>query len=196
MRRWSALVGLGLAAALLAWKGGREAAPGPSQAAPRFTAPAERRLVIGVRNDVTSLNIYTAASAFDQEIADLLYPKLAYEGDDFQQGPPTFQPGLASSWDLSRDGTRLTFHLDPGATWSDGRPMTAADVLLSQRAAGSPEVAWAGIDVKEFIAGVSAPDSRTVVYHFGRAYPYELMDAVEGNILPAHVFEKTPFSAW
>ena len=189
MRRWSALFGLALAAALLAWKGGRQDAP-PS------TAAAERRLVIGVRNDITSLNIYTAASAFDQEIADLLYPKLAYEEDDFQQGPPTFHPGLASSWDLSPDGMRLTFHLDPRASWSDGGPMTAADVLLSHRAASSPEVAWAGIDVKEFIRDVSTPDPRTVVYRFTRAYPYELMDAVEGNILPAQVFATTPLSEW
>src|SRR6266571_4515909 len=97
MRRWSAFVGLGLAAALFAWTGVRQALPGPSSA-------AGRRLVIGVRGDVTSLNIYTAASAFDQEIADLLYLKLAYEEDDFEHGPPTFQPGLASSWDLSPDG--------------------------------------------------------------------------------------------
>src|SRR5439155_19207005 len=72
MRRWSAILGLVLAAALLAWHGVAKPLPGD----PR-TVPAARRLVIGVRSDVTSLNIYTAASAFDQEIADLLYPKLA-----------------------------------------------------------------------------------------------------------------------
>ncbi|HKN46335.1 MAG TPA: ABC transporter substrate-binding protein, partial [Candidatus Polarisedimenticolia bacterium] len=190
----SAGVRILLAAALLAGAavGG---SVGPADAAlPARTA--DRRLVVGVRADVTSLNIYTAASAFDQEIADLLYPKLAYEQDDFEQGPPTFGPGLASSWEFSADGTRLTFHLDPRATWSDGRPVTAADVLLSQRAARSPEVAWAGIDVKEFIKEVTAPDARTVVYRFTRVYPYQLMDAVEGNILPAHVFGKIPLAEW
>jgi len=93
MRRWSALIGLVFAAALLAWRGAGKPLPGHPRA-----APVASRLVIGVRADVTSLNIYTAASAFDQEIADLLYPRLAYEEDDFQQGPPTFRPGLASSW--------------------------------------------------------------------------------------------------
>ncbi len=53
---------------------------GPAGAAHAPTAV--RRLVVGVRADVTSLNVYTAASAFDQEIADLLYPRLAYEQDD------------------------------------------------------------------------------------------------------------------
>src|SRR4029077_7932812 len=86
MRRWSGLLGLALAFALLAWHGVGKPLPGGAR-----TVSAVRRLVIGVRSDVTSLNIYPAASAFDQEIADLLYPKLAYEEDDFQQGPPTFR---------------------------------------------------------------------------------------------------------
>ena len=193
MRPVAAFVGLWLAAALLAWTAVGQVM---SASAAAGAGPAPRRLVIGVRHDVTSLNVYTAASAFDQEIADLLYLKLAYEEDDFEQGPPTFHAGLASSWDLSPDGARLTFHLDPRATWSDGRPMTAADVRLSHRAASSPEVAWVGIDVKEFIEGVDTPDPRTVVYRFARAYPYELMDAVEGNILPAHVLQRTPFAEW
>lgn len=182
-----------LAVALLAGAAdGGSASPAEAPGA----ATAGRRLVVGVRADVTSFNIYTAASAFDQEIADLLYPKLAYEQDDFEQGPPTFRPGLASSWEFSGDGTRLTFHLDPRATWSDGRPVTGADVLLSHRAAKSQEVAWAGIDTKEFIEEVTAPDARTVVYRFARVYPYQLMDAVEGNILPAHVFGKMPLAEW
>jgi len=188
MRGRSIIIGLLLGAALLAALVGGSSAPGP--------APRAHRLVIGVRGDVTSLNVYTAASAFDQEISDLLYPRLAYEEDDFQQGPPTFRAGLATSWDLSPDGRSLAFHLDPRATWSDGRPMTAADVLLSHRAASGPEVAWAGIDVKEFIESVSAPEPGTVIYRFARPYPYELMDAVEGNILPAHVFERFPLSEW
>jgi len=188
VKRTTLILGLGVAAAVLAGTAGGPAS-GPA-------APAPRRLVIGVRGDVTSLNIYTAASAFDQEISDLLYPRLAYEEDDFRQGPPTFRAGLASSWDRSADGTRLTFHLDPRATWSDGRPITADDVLLSHRAASSPDVAWAGIDVKEYVKAVDAPDPRTVTYRFARPYPYELMDAVEGNILPAHVFEQAPLAEW
>jgi len=188
MNRRPVLVGIGCAAALLVVLGGGLALRAP--------VVPPHRLVIGVRGDVTSLNVYTAASAFDQEIADLLYPRLAYEEDDFGLGPPSFRAGVAASWDVSRDGTRLTFHLDPRAVWSDGRPIAAADVALSHRAASSPDVAWAGIDVKEFVKAVDTPDARTVTYAFSREYPYELMDAVEGNILPAKVFEATPLGEW
>jgi len=40
-------------------------------------------------------------------------------------------PGLAKSWTLSPDGTSLTVHLQPGAKWSNGKPVTANDVKTS-----------------------------------------------------------------
>jgi peptide/nickel transport system substrate-binding protein len=40
-------------------------------------------------------------------------------------------PGLAASWSLSPSGTALTVHLQPGAKWSDGKPVTATDVVDS-----------------------------------------------------------------
>jgi peptide/nickel transport system substrate-binding protein len=45
--------------------------------------------------------------------------------------PDQTLPALAQSWSLSRDGTALTVHLQPSARWSDGRPVTAADVKVS-----------------------------------------------------------------
>jgi peptide/nickel transport system substrate-binding protein len=40
-------------------------------------------------------------------------------------------PGLAKSWTLSPSGTTLTVHLQPGAKWSNGKPVTANDVKTS-----------------------------------------------------------------
>jgi peptide/nickel transport system substrate-binding protein len=40
-------------------------------------------------------------------------------------------PGLAQSWTLDPAGTQLTVHLQPNARWSDGKPVTAADVVDS-----------------------------------------------------------------
>jgi peptide/nickel transport system substrate-binding protein len=170
------------------------AASPKEKAAP--TGAATRRIVIGVRGDISSFNIYTATTAFTQEIIDLLQARLAEEQDDFRDGPPSFKPGLAASWEFSADRTKLTFHLDPRARWSDGKPLAAADVAFSSQAAASPDVGWVGSDVKEAIASVTAPDPRTIVYTFSRLYPYQLMDAVEGNIIPAHIYQTTPFAEW
>ena len=163
---------------------------------PAAGGPGGGRVVIGVRGDVTSFNIYTATNAFSQEVVDLLYLRLAEEQDDFRAGPPSCRPALASSWEFSPDRLSLTFHLDPKARWGDGEAVTAEDVVFSQRAAASPEVAWVGADVKEQIAEVTAPDRRTVVFRFKQPYPYQLLDAVEGNVLRAAAFSQLPFASW
>src|SRR6185369_8462055 len=40
-------------------------------------------------------------------------------------------PSLAESWDISPDATTFTFHLNKKATWSDGQPVTADDVVFT-----------------------------------------------------------------
>lgn len=49
------------------------------------------------------------------------------------------QPDLAQSWDVSPDGLTYTFHLNPKATFQDGRPVTTADVKYSWERALSPD---------------------------------------------------------
>ena len=170
--------------------------PGPKGPDSKEAVGARNRIVIGVRGDVSSFNIYTATNAFTQDVIDLLHPRLAEEQDDFREGPPTFRAALATSWEFSADHRTLTFRLDPKWRWSDGAPVTSADVVFSNRAAASPDVAWVGSDVKQAIAAVTAPDPRTVVFRFEQVYPYQLMDAVEGNILPERVYRETPLPGW
>ena len=43
----------------------------------------------------------------------------------------TLQPALAASWELAADGRSVVFHLRPDLTFSDGAPLTAADVVGS-----------------------------------------------------------------
>ncbi len=40
-------------------------------------------------------------------------------------------PNLAEHWELTPDGSRLTFKLNPQARWHNGQPVTAADVVFS-----------------------------------------------------------------
>ena len=40
-------------------------------------------------------------------------------------------PGLAKSWSVSDDGLVYEFHLDPAATWEDGKPVTSDDVRFT-----------------------------------------------------------------
>ncbi|MBP5975674.1 ABC transporter substrate-binding protein [Brasilonema sp. CT11] len=41
------------------------------------------------------------------------------------------EPGLAESWSISSDRLRITFTLKPGLKWSDGKPLTADDIVFT-----------------------------------------------------------------
>jgi oligopeptide transport system substrate-binding protein len=49
-------------------------------------------------------------------------------------------PGAASSWDVSPDGLRYTFHLRPGLVWSNGEALTADDFVFSFQRSLSPKL--------------------------------------------------------
>jgi oligopeptide transport system substrate-binding protein len=51
------------------------------------------------------------------------------------------QPDVADRWEVSPDGKVYTFHIDPDATFHDGRPVLAQDVKDSWERALNPETA-------------------------------------------------------
>ncbi len=148
----------------------------------------ERRggtLVVGEINDYESLNPMGTTDAHARDVYNLLFLSLLDERSDLL----TFGPRLAESWEFSPDRRRLTFRLRGDVQWSDGVPVTAADVEATFRAQKDPATSWASRHLKDHIDSVTVLDARTVVYHFNRVYPYQVMDANDGVILPKHVLE-------
>jgi ABC-type transport system substrate-binding protein len=94
------------------------------------------------------------------------------------------RPALAQSWVVDNGGTRVTFTLRDGLTFSDGSPLKASDVVHSWRrlfhSGGFSPLASLIADVKgardllsgktsdPATLGVSAPDDRTVVVELDR----------------------------
>jgi oligopeptide transport system substrate-binding protein len=64
-------------------------------------------------------------------------------------------PGLAERWDISPDGTTITFHLRD-ANYSNGDPIVAEDFVYSWRRLVDPRVAADYAYVMEDLAGASA----------------------------------------
>ncbi|MCK5378957.1 MAG: hypothetical protein KAJ78_06115, partial [Acidobacteria bacterium] len=161
--------------------------------------PTEDRsetLVIGVLADIQNWNPYLTETKFSEDLLALVYPSLAVEMPDYRDHPPTFAPALAQSWDFSENGLQLTFQLRQDLIWSDGEPVTADDVVFTWQAQTSEEVGWYGAYTKDFIESVEKIDSHTVRFSFSQMYPYRLMDANEGLVLPSHVWGEIPFSDW
>ncbi len=159
------------------------------------TAPvAGGTAVIGLISDVEAWNEILARQTSTLQVLRRIYLPLAREVR-LHDGTSEFEPRLAKSWTHSEDGRAITFHLRE-TTWSDGTPITAEDVRFTWKAQTSPETAWANADVKKAIHDVTVEDDRTVTFHFDRVYPEAMADAVEGGILPKHVFGQVPWDQW
>ena len=152
-------------------------------------------LVLGSITDVDSWNEYISQQSFAHFLLRRVYLRLAEQKPGPLSHPDGYEPSLAKSWEASEDGLGLTFHLRD-VDWSDGTPVSAADVRFTWQAQTSEHVPWTNADSKTRIRDVEVVDARTVRFHFDASYPYQFIDAVEGGILPQHVFGKIPFERW
>ena len=99
------------------------------------------------------------------------------------------EPSLATSWEISEDGLRWTFHLREDVVWSDGEPFTAADVVFTfERLVYNLEIPASARDIFT-IEGqqfqVRAIDDHTI--EFILPVPFApFLRALGTEILPAH----------
>lgn len=158
---------------------------------------AKPEAVVATLVDLGGVNPLTVRPvAFTSEVMDLLFLNLLEEQPDFADHPPTFRPGLAARWEFSPDRKSLTFELRQDRTWSDGTPITAEDVVFSWQAQIHPGVAWPYASSKDGIVAVESLDRFRVRFRFERTYPYQLVDANDGKVLPRHVWGRVPFEKW
>ncbi|MDQ7088059.1 MAG: ABC transporter substrate-binding protein [Acidobacteriota bacterium] len=153
------------------------------------------RLVVGLGAEPDSFNIYLARSAASLLVADLVLPRLAREELPFEGHPGGLVPDLAASWEIDDQGRRVTFHLEDGHGWDDGRPVTCEDLQFTLAAQTSEAVAWRGASIKRHIQRLVCPDPLTAVYHFDRGYPGQVMDINDLHVLSSSL-ESIPFDQW
>lgn len=112
------------------------------------------------------------------------------------------KPGVADSWDISKDGKTYTFYLNPNARWSNGDRITAGDFLFSIERILTPELgapyAYMLYPVRgaegfnkgytrDFsTVGVSAPSASTLVIELESPTPYFLSLLTHNTWWPVH----------
>ena len=148
-------------------------------------------LVVGYGGDADSLNDLTSTTDTAKAVIGLLFMGLTHTNPDYSHGP-----GLARSWEFSEDHLEVTFHLRDDVFWHDGVKTTAHDVCFSFEKQRSPDIGWSAIKWKQFITECVVIDDFTAKFTFEQVYPYQLMDAVVGVILPRHILEKVPDQEW
>lgn len=172
----------------------------PTDAVDAVDAGTPRRggtVVIGLSAALVTVNdLLSGASNVNSEVTRNLFLSLLEEQPDFEHHPPTFAPLLAQSYEWSADHKTLTFKLRDDVFWSDGVPVTAADVRFTWQAQTHPDVAWENSHSKQAITDVEVVSPKVVRFHFSRAYAKQLLDVNEGWILPQHAWSRLPFPQW
>ncbi|MBE3597793.1 MAG: hypothetical protein IMX02_02975 [Limnochordaceae bacterium] len=104
-------------------------------AAVPLPASAEKVIRVGLWSGPGTLSPINADSSYGYFVVHFIFDTLVEMEPDL-----TFAPRLARSWEISKDGRTYTFHLDPKATWHDGKPVTASDVAFTIRTIATPGV--------------------------------------------------------
>lgn len=149
------------------------------------------RLIYAAPPPPKSLNYYLDCNVFSRQITDLLYDSL------LTTDPITIEPrrGLAKAWTVSPDKHVFTFTIDPEARWSDGKPITAADVVYTFNALTAPSSMTGPFKVQ--LAVFEPPEiiSELVVRFRAKTIHWRNLSAIGSlSILPKHVFEKLDFN--
>ncbi len=150
-------------------------------------------LVLFAGQSPKSLNYYLDNNAFTAQIFETLYDSLL--GSD----PLTadFAPGLANRWTISDDQRVFTLTLDPAAQWSDGRPITAADVKWTFDKLLDPTSLTGPVKVGLETFTNTPPrvlDTRTIQFTASEVHWRNLLTLGGIQVLPSHVFSNADFN--
>ncbi|MEV5891542.1 ABC transporter substrate-binding protein [Nonomuraea fuscirosea] len=159
-----------------------------SSGSPGAQEPASAdRLTIGTTADVVNYNPLVGNSRTDSWVTDLMYPKLTQMDATGKR-----IPYLATEWSYSEDGKTATAKLRDDMKWSDGKPVTASDVVFSVTAVQKEKFGVVAglitaLDKAEAVSPtevrfkLSRPDG-TFLDNVGFWLP----------VVPEHVFSKAP----
>ncbi len=161
------------------------AATPPPTEPPTLPPPATyREGVVGVPQVIMPVAARTRA---ERTLVGLIFSGLVRLGPG-----DTYEPDLAESWTTDAKGKTWTFTLRDDATWQDGVPVTADDVVYTVAALKNPDAsgamagAWADVTA-------TAIDPRTVEIKVDTPIAGFLAAATQ-PLLPAHLLDGIPFA--
>lgn len=150
-------------------------------------------LVEGTIGEASTLIPLLATDASSHAVAGQIYNGLVKYDKNL-----TIVGDLAESFDISKDGLIITFHLYRGVKWHDGAPLTSRDVLYTYHVTIDPKTPTAYAEDFKQVKSIAAPDLYTIRVSYNSPFAPAL--ASWGvNILPAHLLEgkditKSPLS--
>ncbi len=181
---WRHLIPLALVLALAAGFG-------PASGASSSTSQVKMGGVVTIDNVSGStwtcgFNPYTQAGSAGQAFsAGIMYEPLWYVNalNNNQR------PWLATGYSWSRGNRRLTFTIRTGVKWSDGKPLTAADVAFTYNLLKK----FKGLDLNALwtvLSSVSSSGNKVVINFKKPSVPFFYYIADQTFVLPQHIWSK------
>lgn len=148
--------------------------------------------------DLTGLNPLRPEAAPNYELNYLTMGYLARYGEhgiapELLAALPTARNG-----GISADGKTIVFKLRRGLKWSDGAPLTAADVAFSVATIQDPNANSQYLSTFADVTSVDTPDDVTAVFHLSRPHGQALEDFFSSRsapLLPKHLLTGVPINS-
>ncbi|MFD2616149.1 ABC transporter substrate-binding protein [Terrilactibacillus laevilacticus] len=118
------------------------------------------QLVIAADQDPVGLDPQTVPAASSSRIYSLIYNSLTKINSNFE-----IEPSLASSWKVSDGGKTITFNLQKGIKFQNGKEFTSDDVKYTFNRILDPKVGAIAKSYFTSIKDIQTPDKNTVVFH-------------------------------
>lgn len=157
-------------------------------------AQDDATLQIAITQEPATLMPTVGTLAVETDIAQFIFSGLTRYDErgnlipDLATAVPTRANG-----GISHDGRTITFHMVRNAVWSDGQPVTSADVKFTYEAQMNPKNLVASRVPYDEIERIETPDPYTVRIITKRPWA-PIMDAFSdrttGAIIPAHLLAK------
>jgi len=165
------------------------AAPAHVHAADPSDSPSSgddaKTMRIATAGFVDTFNPFVSIYLLPTNLIRYMYENLVQNSD--VDGSPT--KGLADHWDVSDGGKTWTFTLQDDLEWSDGEPITSADVKYTfDQMMSVPELSVANGNLVTNFDSVDAPDDKTVVINLKEAQAPN--PAIEIPIVPEHIWSE------
>jgi peptide/nickel transport system substrate-binding protein len=171
---------------LEAAKDGRSSARAADSTAKAAVAPAQDGdFVQAVSADATIFNPVFATGPTSLAVIDKLFPRLV--GQDPHSGAIT-PTELALRWEISPDGRVYTFSLRDTLRWSDGQPVTAADVQFTFAALAAAQVQSPYARQSAKLEHIDAPNPTTLVVTLA-APDCAILHSLRQPLLPSHRYD-------
>ena len=144
-------------------------------------------LYLNISGEPTTINPITSTDLYARNVKAYTMESLLNRNDDTNE----WEPALAESWEISKDGKTFTFKLRQGVTWHDGKPVTAEDVKFSLEVIFNDKYATAFMRpyYDKLEPRVEIVDPQTIKLFAKEKYFGNFMSAAELQVVPKHIYE-------